>query len=189
MFINDILQSKKISKYRLAKDSGVPYSTVADIVSGKTRLEKSSAEVVYKLAKALDVSMEELVEPYVDKPLSFELFKSNVCHGVKRMGDIPFILDVLESGIIWEYYDKKKYPESLYMLAMLDYLSRINEVPLVTDFDDLRHARLKETIYPSSVIAEYNIHNDEGVREKAKADAIPEFLRFNIVEGDIRNVI
>ena len=42
--------------------SGIPHATLNDICSGKTKLEKCSAETVYKLAKTLGVSMEFLTE-------------------------------------------------------------------------------------------------------------------------------
>lgn len=62
MIIEDLLQKKNMTKYRLAVQAGVPHATLNDICSGKTRLEKCSAETVYKLAKALGVSMEILTE-------------------------------------------------------------------------------------------------------------------------------
>ena len=62
MNINEIINQKRLSKYRVAKNSGVPYMTLNDICSGKTRLDKCSADTVYKLAKELNVSMEELLE-------------------------------------------------------------------------------------------------------------------------------
>ena len=62
MIIDELLQRRGITKYRLALDAGVPPATLNDICSGKTKLEKCSAETVYKLAKALGVSVEMLVE-------------------------------------------------------------------------------------------------------------------------------
>ena len=62
MIIDELLQRRGITKYRLAVDAGVPHATLNDICSGKTRLEKCSAETVYKLAKALGGSVELLVE-------------------------------------------------------------------------------------------------------------------------------
>lgn len=62
MIINDLLEKHHISKYRLAKQAGIPHATLNDICSGKTRLEKCSAETVYRLAKGLNVSMELLTE-------------------------------------------------------------------------------------------------------------------------------
>ena len=62
MSINEILTENGMTKYRLAKLSGVPHATLNDICSGKTRIEKCSGETLYKLAKALSVSMETLME-------------------------------------------------------------------------------------------------------------------------------
>ena len=62
MVINTLLEKRHMTKYRLAIEAGVPHATRNDICSGKTKLEKCSAETVYKLAKALGVSMETLTE-------------------------------------------------------------------------------------------------------------------------------
>ena len=62
MIIEDLLEKRNITKYRLAVQAGIPHATLTDICSGKTRLEKCSAETVYKLAKALGVSLELLTE-------------------------------------------------------------------------------------------------------------------------------
>lgn len=62
MIIEDLLAMRDMTKYRLAVEAGIPHATLSDICSGKTRLEKCSAETVYKLSKALGVSMETLTE-------------------------------------------------------------------------------------------------------------------------------
>lgn len=62
MMIEDLLVKRQMTKYRLAVLSGVPHATLNDICSGKTKLEKCSAETVYKLAKILNVPMELLTE-------------------------------------------------------------------------------------------------------------------------------
>lgn len=60
MMIEQLRKKQNLTKYRLAVKAGIPHTTLNDICSGKTRLEKCSAETVYKLAKALGVSMELL---------------------------------------------------------------------------------------------------------------------------------
>ena len=62
MIIEDLLAKRDMTKYRLSVQAGIPHATLNDICSGKTKLEKCSAETVYKLAKALGVSMELLTE-------------------------------------------------------------------------------------------------------------------------------
>lgn len=189
MIISDIMKKQNISKYQLSKNSGVPYTTLSDIISGKSQLEKCSAETVYKLSKELNVSMEELLCPCFEKRCSFELFKSNVCHQLKKLGDIDFIIDTLEKNNIRDYYNRGWYPESFYLLAMLDYISRLNGVAICEDYGDIRRRSLQEPIYPSSIIAQAIILDSESAKQKAKLKAIPEFLRFNIIESEVRNVI
>ena len=189
MSVNDIINEKRLSKYRVAKNSGIPYMTLNDICTGKTRLDKCGADTVYKLSKELGVSMEELLEPYMTPRPAIELFKSNVCHRLKRLGDIGFLAEVLEKNEIRYYYRRKWYPESFYLLAMVDYISRENNVELCSDYDALRKQKLSEPIYPSSVIALCAAEKNGEPKERARRNAIPEFMRFNIVESEVRNVI
>lgn len=70
--LKTLMKDKNLTKYKLAKISKVPYATVSDICNDKSQLEKCSAETVYKLAKALDVPMETLLEPYIIKHSKFE---------------------------------------------------------------------------------------------------------------------
>ena len=120
--------------------------------------------------------------------LAFEQFKSNTCHRVKDMGDIPFIIRLLESNQIRRFYEKKWYPEALYLLAMLDYLSRENDIPLCKNYNDIRTAKLQQPVYPSSIVVMCEVMNSDAPKEKCLQEAIPEFLRFNIMECDVRNV-
>ena len=62
MIIDDLIEKRGMTKYRLAVQAGIPHATLNDICSGKTKLEKCSAETVYKLAKTLGVPMEILTE-------------------------------------------------------------------------------------------------------------------------------
>lgn len=189
MTIRMIMENKKITRYRLSKNSGIPYTTVSDILSGKARLEKCTAETIYKLAKELNVPMETLLEPCFETRSSFELYKSNICHQVKEKGDIQFVIDTLENNKIRKLYEKEWYPECLYLLAMLDYISRINNIPLCADYNDIRKFKLQEPIYPAGILTEYAVSKNNDIKEDALRDAIPEFKRFNIVESEVRNVI
>lgn len=185
-----IMKEKNLTVYRLAKESSVPYATVNDLCKKKTRIEKSSAETVYRLAKALGVPMEELVAPAMaeeERP-SFELFRSHICHMVKEQTDILFLIEVLQKDTVRELADKKWYPEALYLLAMIDYLSRINSVPICNRYNDLRASKLQEPLFPQSLVLAAKITNDKSLLSKAVEEAIPEFSRFNIIESEVRDV-
>lgn len=62
MGINEIIMQSGMTKYRVAKLSGIPHATLNDLCSGKSRIEKCSGETLYKLAKVLHVPMERLLE-------------------------------------------------------------------------------------------------------------------------------
>lgn len=192
MLINDLLKEKNMTMYRLHKESSVPQATLSDICSGKTSIAKCNAETLYKISKALGVSMEYLLETsesYKAKVrATFETFKSNTCHYVKDKGDIDFIIDTLESDEIRKLYNKKWYPEAFYLLAMVDYLCRENNVPICGNYNDIRSKKLKEEIYPASLLISCAALGDNSLKEECRNNAIPEFKRFNIMESDIRNV-
>ena len=124
MTLKEQIANHNTTMYRLAKDSGVPYSTINDICTGKSRIENASAGTVFKLAKALGITADELIAPSFERP-AFGIFKGNVCHALKEQGDIQFIIRTLESGEIRKLFNKGWYEESLYLLAMLDYVSRV----------------------------------------------------------------
>ena len=192
MIVNELLQKENMSRYRLSKESGVAMTTITDICSGKAELNKCAAGTIYKIAKVLGVSVDFLLENNkdcsADYRCSFETFKSNTCHHVKDLGDIDFIIETLETDEIRKLYNRQWYREALYLLAMVDYLSRLNSLPICTNYNDLRCKKLEKPYFPASVVVSYAATGDERIKNEAVANAIPEFLRFNIVESEVRNV-
>lgn len=62
MDLQTYLEQKKISKYHLSKISGVPKTTITDICAGRSDIERCTAKTVMQLAKALECTMEEIME-------------------------------------------------------------------------------------------------------------------------------
>jgi len=52
MHLQTILNQKNITRYHLSKISGVPKTTILDICSGKSSLDRCSAKTVYQIARA-----------------------------------------------------------------------------------------------------------------------------------------
>ena len=100
-----------------------------------------------------------------------------------------FIIKLLEEDPIRKYYKKKWYPESLYFLAMLDYVSRENDIPICTQYDDMRSLKLKTILFPASVLVAAKVAKNDELKHRSIMEAIPEFMRFNIVENEVRNVV
>lgn len=191
MNLNRYLLENDISMYRLSQESGIPYTTINDICSGKTHLSKCTGETLLKLARYLDLNIEDLLVRKEEESttVDFEIFKGNVRHNIKNLGDKVFIKQILKDNIIRQYHDKGRYKKSLYLLAMLDYLSKENHIPLCSDYDDLRKMKLKDLVYPQSAEDAAVFMKNDSVKERCLTNSIPEFRKYNIIEGDIRNVI
>ena len=81
MNFQSALNERNISMYHLSKISGVPKTTVIDICAGSSSLEKCSAKTGLLLAKALNCTMEELLEPDYDtngKPVDNSYLECNL---------------------------------------------------------------------------------------------------------------
>lgn len=60
--LKDYLKQKKLSLYQVAKISGVPYSTLNDIVNHKVEIANVKAGILFRIAEAIEISMDELYE-------------------------------------------------------------------------------------------------------------------------------
>ena len=194
MNISELLKRKKCSMYRLAKDTNIPYSAIHDICSGKAKLTNCTAGVVYKIAKRLNVSMEDLIlsvmQPTTstEERMDFELFKSHICHHVKDLGDLDFIAQTLQHKAIDRLYQQEWYPEAFYLLAMVDYLCRENDLPICSEYRMLRTQTLAEPIFPRGILLQANLLENNQIKQQSFDSAIPEFKRFNIVENEVRDL-
>ena len=189
MKIVDLLRDQHKSIYRLSKETGIPYSTLNDICNEKTPIGKTSVDIAYKISNSLSVTIEDLIKPEQEPRPDFENFKSSTCHRLKELGVKDFLIEVLKSDEIKNYYSRSWFRECFYLLALTDYLSKENDIPLCDDYDEIRTQKLKETLYPKGIMALYSVSNDKSILKEAKQESIKEFLKYNIVERDIENVI
>lgn len=184
-----LLEEEGMSVYECSKRSGIPYSTLSDFINGKTPIEKVSFGHARALARTLDMSMEDLYSrTYVPERTSFETFKSQIRHEVKELGDLDFIAVTNNSDQILKYWRLEWYYETFYLLAMQDYLCRLNNIGLDHRYDDIRRYKLPDTVYPMDIKLASELNSSLDIRELAVKDSIPEFIKYNIVEKEIRDV-
>lgn len=62
MTFDKLLKKKGFTIYKLSNKSSIPYSTLNDICNDKTKIKTCSGLTLYKLSKALDITMEDLIE-------------------------------------------------------------------------------------------------------------------------------
>ncbi len=62
MTFQDFLKEQNITKYHLSKISGVPKSTINDICSGKSSIGKCATSTIYRIALALNCTVEQIMQ-------------------------------------------------------------------------------------------------------------------------------
>lgn len=184
MTINDLRKKRELSMYELAEFSQVPYSTVHALCTGKTDIRECRAKTVYQLSRTLRVPMEDLLAP-PDSTNAFTLFRCQECHTVKRLTQLGYIEKRLTDNEIERLWEQKEFPKALYILSMVDYLSRINELPLCDKYDGIRQYKLKRPLFASGVLLVDIVSGSERSRKKSLSEAIPEFKRHNIIEAEV----
>ena len=60
--LKDFLIEKNISMYRIAKESGISYSTLNDIANHKVDISNVKSGILHALAKELRISMDQLYD-------------------------------------------------------------------------------------------------------------------------------
>lgn len=190
MILNVLLDEHHMTRYGLSKISNVPLSTINDLCTGKTSIRKSRIDTIAKISKVFSMSIDSMInlDDYINDKSSFESFTSNVCHDLKSKGDYDFLINVVESKRIRYLYMAHSYKRALYLLAMIDYISRTNNIPYCSDYDDIRNTKLTEVVYPSSVRVKCSVFGTDSFKNEAFENSIPEFKRFNIVEVNVRDV-
>lgn len=61
MEFKELLEKKNLTVYSLSKKSDIARSTLFDIYSGKSNIYDCKGRILLKLSKALDISIEELL--------------------------------------------------------------------------------------------------------------------------------
>ncbi len=186
MRIEGLLNERKISLYELASRSGLSYSMVHNLIHGKTDIRKCTVHTAERIARVLDISIEDLIL-LCNPRYTFTWFRSEQCHLVHRKGELEYMIDVLEKKEIDHYWHLCMYAEALYELAMVDYISRRNDLPRCEDYNELRSCKLDRVSYPIDVVIQKKSMMDKEAYKKAEKGAIPEFLRHNIIEGEVFN--
>ena len=140
-----ILNSKNMSLYELEKASSISHATLNDIYNERSNINNCTISIMSKLADALKMNIDELYKILNYDNLSlfaynsdFDLFKSDTLQRLKKTDESSFITNVIESKEIENYFFKKKYLESLYLLSLVDYLSDKNNIPLLKKYEQIR---------------------------------------------------
>jgi len=110
MNLQNFLDANGITKYHLSKMSGIPKTTLVDICSGKSSLEKCAAGTVRALAEALGCSMEEIMkmdcheyDSVTGKPIDQSYLEKDLP---------PFLMESIQKMVLaWKKKDSEGYSD------------------------------------------------------------------------------
>lgn len=210
MFLNNLMNSRNLTRAELSACSNIPESTLRDILNGKAQLDRCAAVTLYNLAYALDVSVEDILEDYWEELaherdahtripvhddhslMNFYVLADSMLGRLRATGDLAFIDGIDQNGWIERLYQSRQYRCALFLLGMMDYLCRKNGVRQVARYDEYRKARLDGPVYALRTL---NVNDDDGAFQRARTEAennaIPELGRYGIymTEEDIRHPV
>ena len=188
MNFRELLESKKVNGYLVSVNTGIPYMTVNDLMNGKTSIQNVTLKHAIKIANYLNISVEELAKLENPKVIEFRYFRNNTLHALKSAGAEAFIKKLINTKEIDFYYknDGKEY--AYYLLALLDYLCRCNNLPKYQErYNKIRKEKLDKPLFVGGDIFKFD--KIEDAEKEFNITVIPEFRNYNIIEGNVFNVV
>ena len=207
MYLMNLMNEHCMTRADLSMMSGVPDSTLRDILSGKAQIDHCAAATIYGIADALGTTVEDVLDHYWDECLGADdeecerevlhdghtllLFYSTVDRVVqlRLFAEDSLLAASFNSETYIDYFfDNGFYREAFFLLGLTDYLNR--KLGMKTDprFDAYRVYRLDNPVYSLSTLEEYDDPEAlKNAKAYAEAYAIPELAAFNIfmTEKDI----
>ena len=168
------LQKQKMNIRTCSMKSGIPYATLYPIIKGQVDIGTCAYYTVEKLAKVLGYRPDQIVYHKED----FQTFRNNLHHDIKR-NDLQTVLGIIEHEDVEYYRLHGDYIKMLYLVATVDYISKKHEIPLCDKYDEIRNMKLEEPFFVG----------DSAFLNKGVDSGIEEFVKYNIVEGDLYDAV
>ena len=187
MTFKELLAKKNITGYYVAKNTGIPYTTINDLINGKTIIQNVSLKHALLIAGFLNVDVKLLNSLENNKPIDFRYFRNNLLHELKNNSPVNFANKIIKAKEIDFYYKNNAKPYAYYLLALIDYLYRKNGLSIFNNrYNEIRKEKLEKPFFVGSDLL--NFETIEDAEKELNIKTIPEFRKFNIIEEDVFNV-
>lgn len=186
--INDYLKEKNITIKEISNKANIPYSTLREMISGKSSFERCSISNFKKIADYFNISMDELyyLWNHIISPTDIvEKVKSELIMLYHNMPLTEFIKKIEGDKVIQSSFKKKEYLKALYILSFYEFICNKYKLDKDKSLEKLHNFSLEHPYYPESVISVSKAFNDDRILQEYKAKSIPEFLKHNIIEYNI----
>ena len=86
-------------------------------------------------------------------------------------------------------FSSGQYRRTLYLVAMIEYLCRINNVPVKKEIQKYQEYKLKDLTFFDDVETYFHVTEKTDLKEQVMRDSLPEFLKYNIAERNVRRAV
>lgn len=111
----EMLTKYNISNYALAKKTGIPYTTLSELYTGKRTIGRCHISVLEKLSNGLQVPMDEIYQI-----ISAEKYITGI-HALNLSDDTQNPCDWHSAGLKWENIDIRNIPGSVLGMQGITY--------------------------------------------------------------------
>ena len=211
MYIKELMRKNNMTRAELSRRSGVPDSTLRDILNESAKLDRCEVLTLICLASALGTTVEDIMEHYwedgdwgdeeddddfydgkVIRPNGqaafFYVFAAIVADELKEDTAEGYLHFIQKGNWVEHFYKDGSYDHALLLVGVSDYLCRKLHRSPISEYDRYRNDRLEHPIYPLRLMdIDYDGEEYEAEKDDIMAYAIPELTRFNIfmTEEDI----
>ena len=187
MKFKELLKNKRVTGYALSKDTGIPYTTINDLINGRTIIQNISLKHALAISNCLNVDLITLSQIESTSFIEFRYFRNNVLHDLKRLNASEFFNKIIREKQIDFYYKNNGKEYAFYLLALIDYLSNKFNIPKYEKrYNDIRKETLSRPFFVGSTLVSFD--SIEEAEQKLNIHVLPEFKKFNIIEEDVFNV-
>lgn len=201
MWITDVMKEHGMTALDLRRKSGIPRSTLRDILNGTSDLRGCKASTIHKLAGALELPMADVMKLHRPMEASVKAEHSDsrihtvmgygnyivdrriFLRKLRKLGAHRFVNNVLGGHYVENYYKTGEYEIALFLVGLCDYLcEKDGEEPLVV-YNMYRGDFLDRPVFPK--YSPLSPRFTEAESRSLMMYSIPQLMRFNIVETEM----
>ena len=203
MFLKELMKKKKMTRAELSRESGIPESTLRDILNGTSRIERCEALTLALIAEVLDTTVEEILQRALAEQLNeneaesgqdeemtllqneplhvFYTFMDTLQEMLAAGSDIDLCLFAKEHQWVEDFFAGESYSIALFLVGFSDYVCRKYKVTPFREYEKYRHMRLTSPVYPLALFdPEATTFEYEAEKDRLHTFAVPELGRLNI---------
>ena len=156
------MENMEYTGYSLSKKSGVSYTTIKDVINGKRKIENLPGKTILLLAKALNCTMEDVMNMEINNNVSSTSFLTKSEYYTKLLKNKKNVILAKESALEYYHLSNDSFSDKAYVYSCgkLDG-PYINEE--VENFNDIEYEVINGTMVTSLSQTINDIVEDEDI--------------------------